>query len=331
MKLHTLPLLTTLLLLSAGCSHIERSAEERVPTAPTTRGDYLEVVEAPAPSPRLIDLAIAGTHDSAANTGGPAAQCQDLSIADQLSIGVRAYDLRLVDRYDGSGRLDLYHGPFNLRQELTTNLLPLFADFLESHPEEFLILSFRKEDDSKGEAKYRRSYEESLTRALSEERISKLLYRGELTPETTLDEVKGRLVILNRTTIEGPDWSHNFAGFRDNRVFTCRMTSPEGSELETVVQDQYKVRDILHMEDKKLSIQELLELAGDRPDAWSICFLSGSAPTIPSAVARVINPFALLTLSLEEQIPGGIYFMDFAGMPEARGIIKLMERQNSKQ
>lgn len=38
----------------------------------------------------------------------------------------------------------------------------------------------------------------------------------------------------------------------------------------------------------------------------------------------------LLILLRTRSLPGGIYFMDFAGMPEARAIITLCKKQNSK-
>ena len=66
------------------------------------------------PETRLIDLAIVGTHDVAAYNASPQLRCQDLTLEEQLEVGVRAFDLRLVDRYDGSGRMDLYHGEESL-------------------------------------------------------------------------------------------------------------------------------------------------------------------------------------------------------------------------
>ena len=96
---------------------------------------------------RLIDLAIVGTHDAVAFSASPQLRCQDLTLEEQLEVGVRAFDLRLVDRYDGSGYMDLYHGEESLELEFTGEVQPHFNQFLTPQPDEFVILSHRKEDD----------------------------------------------------------------------------------------------------------------------------------------------------------------------------------------
>ena len=279
---------------------------------------------------RLIDLAIVGTHDAAAYNASPRLRCQDLTLEEQLEVGVRAFDLRLVDRYDGSGRLDLYHGKESLGLEFTEDVLPLFTQFLTAHPDEFVILSLRKEDDDHHSPNEMEAYSVSLLRALERPEVARLLYRGELTPATKVSEVRGKLLILLRTRIGNNVCLPYFDGFQDDTTFTARLVNPCGGNLDLMVEDKYMVCDTIGMRDKKSALSEVLDLAEAMPDHWMIAYLSGTGDLTPEAVAEEINPFAYRLLRERTSLPGGIYFMDFAGMPEARAIITLCKKQNAK-
>ena len=282
------------------------------------------------PETRLIDLAIVGTHDAAAYDASPQLRCQDLTLEEQLEVGVRAFDLRLVDRYDGSGRLDLYHGKESLGLEFTEEVMPLFTQFLTAHPDEFVILSLRKEDDDHHSPDEMEAYSVSLLRALERPEVARLLYRGELTPATKVSEVRGKLLILLRTRIGDDVCMPCFDGFQDDTTFVARLVNPCGGNLDLMVEDKYMVYDTIGMRDKKSALSEVLDLAETMPDHWMIAYLSGTGDLTPEAVAEEINPFAYHLLRERTSLPGGIYFMDFAGMPEARAIITLCKKQNSK-
>ena len=279
---------------------------------------------------RLIDLAIVGTHDASAYNASPRLRCQDLTLEEQLEVGVRAFDLRLVDRYDGSGRLDLYHGKESLGLEFTGEVLPLFTQFLTAHPDEFVILSLRKEDDEHHSPDEMEAYSLSLLRALERPEVARLLYRGELSPATKVSEVRGKLLILLRTRIGDDVCMPCFDGFQDDTTFVARLVNPCGGTLDLMVEDKYMVYDTIGMRDKKSALSEVLDLAETMPDHWMIAYLSGTGDLTPEAVAEEINPFAYHLLRERTSLPGGIYFMDFAGMPEARAIITLCKKQNSK-
>lgn len=279
---------------------------------------------------RLIDLAIVGTHDASAYNASPRLRCQDLTLEEQLEVGVRAFDLRLVDRYDGSGRLDLYHGKESLGLEFTEDVLPLFTQFLTAHPDEFVILSLRKEDDEHHSQEEMGAYSLSLLRALERPEVARLLYRGELSPATKVSEVRGKLLILLRTRIGDDVCMPCFDGFQDDTTFVARLVNPCGGTLDLMVEDKYMVYDTIGMRDKKSALSEVLDLAETMPDHWMIAYLSGTGDLTPEAVAEEINPFAYHLLRERTSLPGGIYFMDFAGMPEARAIITLCKKQNSK-
>ena len=282
------------------------------------------------PETRLIDLAIVGTHDAAAYNASPRLRCQDLTLEEQLEVGVRAFDLRLVDRYDASGRLDLYHGKESLGLEFTEDVLPLFTQFLTTHPDEFVILSLRKEDDEHHTPEEMETYSLSLRRALERPDVARLLYRGELTPATKVSEVRGKLLILLRTKIGDDVCLPYFDGFQDDSTFTARLINPCGGNLDLMVEDKYMVCDTIGMHDKKSALSEVLDLAEEMPNHWLIAYLSGTGDLTPEAVAEEINPFAYRLLRERTSLPGGIYFVDFAGTSEARAIITLCKKQNSK-
>ena len=279
---------------------------------------------------RLIDLAIVGTHDAVAFSASPQLRCQDLTLEEQLEVGVRAFDLRLVDRYDGSGYMDLYHGEESLELEFTGEVLPLFTQFLTAHPDEFVILSLRKEDDERHSQEEMKAYSQSLRRALERPDVARLLYRGQLTRETKVSEVRGKLLILLRTRIDEDVCLPYFDGFQDDTTFVARLVNPCGGTLDLMVEDKYMVYDTIGMRDKKSALSEVLDLAETMPDHWMIAYLSGTGDLTPEAVAEEINPFAYRLLRERTSLPGGIYFMDFAGMPETRAIITLCKKQNSK-
>lgn len=282
------------------------------------------------PEKRLIDLAIVGTHDAAAYNASPRLRCQDLTLEEQLEVGVRAFDLRLVDRYDGSGLLDLYHGKESLGLEFTEDVLPLFTQFLTAHPDEFVILSLRKEDDEHHSLDEMEAYSLSLLRALERSGVRQHIYRGELTPATKVSELRGKLLILLRTRIGDDVCMPYFDGFQDDTTFVARLVNPCDGNLDLIVEDKYMVYDTIGMRDKKSALSEVLDLAETMPDHWMIAYLSGTGDLTPEAVAEEINPFAYRLLRERTSLPSGIYFMDFAGMPEARAIITLCKKQNSK-
>src|SRR5574344_1951730 len=91
----------------------------------------------------LSALSIPGSHDSGAfySVADVAGKCQDASIAEQLSYGIRFFDVRL--RND-SNSLTVYHGFINEGLSFD-NLLSSMYSFLKVHPKECLLLSAKEE------------------------------------------------------------------------------------------------------------------------------------------------------------------------------------------
>ncbi len=103
---------------------------------------------------KISQINLPGTHDSGTKnvTFSSSAQCQNMSIADQLNNGIRFLDIRLED--DGE-RLRLVHGTADCKSEDGSNLyldevLQDCYDFLDAHPTETIVMSMKK-DDGKAE------------------------------------------------------------------------------------------------------------------------------------------------------------------------------------
>ena len=282
-------------------------------------------------SPLLVDLFIAGTHDSGAING--LAGCQDITLEEQLRRGIRAFDIRLVDRYDGSGKMDVYHGVVRYPLELTTNILPLFVSFLEAYPEEFVIVSLRKEDDSNGTPEHYASYEASLLRALSAPEVSDHVYRRPLTLKTTKRDLAGKIVIFSRNKFSEGVPLPQYDSFGHNKTARASLVWPGRgwAPFPLLVEDAYVVKDIIHKSDKKRAVREALDLATEQDcDELNIFFISGSAPATPLGVAKVMNPYTLDLLKGMETPPPGIYFVDFAGRKETKELIDYLHELNNR-
>ena len=91
----------------------------------------------------LRKLSIPGTHNSFAfRWKGDACQNQTWSVEQQLNVGIRYFDLRLVPHND---KFHIYHGECDLTMEFG-DALKLVRKFLRSHPGETILLRVKEED-----------------------------------------------------------------------------------------------------------------------------------------------------------------------------------------
>jgi 1-phosphatidylinositol phosphodiesterase len=90
---------------------------------------------------------VPGTHDSGARVGGDIPQTQSMSIATQLTSGIRALDIRCVYK---DGVLQIYHGPIS--QNLTfDSVLNEVTKFLDNHPREVIFMRVKNENNGNAE------------------------------------------------------------------------------------------------------------------------------------------------------------------------------------
>ena len=221
----------------------------------------------------LREMSIPGTHDSGAlhSIGDVAGKCQDLSIADQLAIGVRFFDIRLQLKND---QFVVVHSFVD--QALTfEEVLADIKVFMKVHPSETLIISIKKEADSANSTK---EFADALEQQLSE--YQEIFAFDQTLPET-LGEMRGKAYVISRfpnATLGVPA----DRGWQDS-------TSFELGEL--YVQDNYCIPNI---EVKINDIKKTFQYSTTHTDKLTLnfasCYLdSGFPPLYAGTAAQDVN------------------------------------------
>lgn len=220
----------------------------------------------------LYDLTIPGTHDSGAARSdfiGKFSQCQNLSIADQLSIGVRFFDIRLK-LLDGS--LDVYHGFID--QQLTfASVRGACKDFLAEHPDEVILLCIKEEDEDNDD------FAKAVESAIEED--GDLWYTENAIP--TLGEVRGKIILFRR--FDDSDLGINCRnGWADSTDFTME------NGVTVHVQDYYNLESKENIDTKWKKFTAHAEKALEA-DTLCINFASGYTGLANiTAVSDQMNP-----------------------------------------
>lgn len=174
----------------------------------------------------LNDIAMPGTHDSGATKDyilAGTAKCQSLSIAEQLALGVRFFDIRLR-RVDGE--LHVYHGYVDQELSFDEVLSACYA-FLAENPSEALMMCIKEEYDASGT--------NGAFDAMVSAKIKENAAYWHTTPAVpTLGAVRGKIVLMRRYSTSGSFGINASSGWRDNATFTLNTGSSTLS-----VQDYY--------------------------------------------------------------------------------------------
>ena len=257
----------------------------------------------------IADLTIPGTHDSGADYNNGIAttysRCQSLSIADQLSAGVRFMDIRL--KLQDSG-LNVYHGIVD--QHLSFNeVLTDCKAFLDAHPGEVILMSIKQEDEDNA------SFPSAIASAIGED--PDLWYTANKLP--TLGEVRGKIILLRRYS--GASIGINCAnGWADNTDFTMN------NGVSMKVQDFYALESSSNLTVKWDKITALATTAAKSDNTLCLNFTSGytsglfGLPNI-TAVSGDINP---KLQSYAESLPQGgygVFVIDFVTPEIASALI----------
>jgi 1-phosphatidylinositol phosphodiesterase len=216
----------------------------------------------------LADLTIPGTHDSGATHEhfGGTAKCQNLTVRDQLDIGVRYLDIRL--RHYGDS-LVVHHG--SVYQHLNFNdVLIQVTDFLEENPSEVVMMEVSQEYTPDNNT---RSFEQTFVTYTDDPAYTSYWWRHSYVP--VVGDVRGKIVLLRR--FSGSFWNSggiDITGWPDNAAFTRYDTRSVAID----VQDYYKVN--MHTNDNKWSeIRNWLEAAQwDTSGTLFLNFTSGVRP-----------------------------------------------------
>lgn len=100
-------------------------------------------------------LTIPGTHDSGARYGGPWTECQNTTVAEQLSSGIRFLDVRC--RITGDS-FAIHHGA-SYQNLMFGDVLGACWDFLAEHPTETVLMRVKQEYSEESDAAFRRIFD----------------------------------------------------------------------------------------------------------------------------------------------------------------------------
>jgi len=255
----------------------------------------------------LLSLSIPGTHDAGTKGFSWNAECQRFSIKEQLSLGVRAFDLR--PGVDGN-KLVIFHGSSTHGSETLGSIFDTYASFLASHPSEFIIVFLKQETDGGNWAE--------LMKQVLDAHAGSLL---ELTPYLTVEQMRGKILVLSRTS-----WGESNYGavrvdsWQDNATFDMTYRGYYGDELPCRIQDIYNVSSSDNLNKKKADIEQLLgEAMLGNTGKFYINHTSGFTKNnyiinnhYVADCAEKCNELALNYLRSHSG-PTGVVLMDFAG------------------
>ncbi len=242
---------------------------------------------------RMINsLYIPGTHDSGAthSIADLSGKCQSLPISEQLRLGVRFFDIRLQLK---DNRLVVVHSFVDQNTDFD-DVLRCMADFLKENPSEFLIVSFKEDNDPNNS-------NVDFTQTLEGMLRGESVVSQETSMPKTVGEARGRLHVVSRyygSTMGYPAYE----GWQDSTSFALG---------DMYVQDKYQVD--TH-EEKITEIESAVNIAAEGEHALVLNFTScyypdGFPPTYAGAPALKINPW--LIDNLPSMNGGCVFLCDF--------------------
>jgi len=279
---------------------------------------------------RLVaDLSLPGCHDACTAEGWNAgilemifemtAKCQDLTIAEQLKIGVRVFDLRPERTYGDNGyELRCSHGIAPTKM-LVADFFRSLKKFLADNPSEFCILTVDISATDNKEA-----WKKEFTELITNSEFNGLF--ADFKPRLTVGEMRGHVLILSRLEYaEKPIGGYCYGWVYDLELEKQKkghITGPDGSQTPLWVQDYWgkETRD-----GKDEAVVRMLEAAAARDmtvecPAWVVNFPSAYFSLPLSDSYRDNATFAnVVTANWLESHDGsvGIIYMDYSGMDKS--------------
>ena len=276
----------------------------------------------------LFSLNIPGTHDCAARYVQYAhiAKCQELSIYEQLSIGIRALDIRVMP---AENRLLMIHAIakvyYNARKPRLQMdfeyILSQIYSFLNENPSETVIIQF-KNDSGK-------DFEKSFD----------ILYNTYIKPDIdkwylenrcpSLGEARGKIVLIRRCLMyeNKEEYSKEASGIDFSSWVEQPELVPDPLVLETggsdgaefIIQDRFKYK----AEDKwSACLKPFLSSLKPFDKQYVICYFSTSGGIAgPKKNAQLLNN-AFINFPIQRGINLGTIYLDF---PSKRITTKIIE------
>lgn len=165
----------------------------------------------------LTNVAMPGTHDSGATINyklfgfevSGTAKCQELTIAEQLAIGVRFFDIRLRRV---NGELHIYHGDVDQKLNFDEVLSACYA-FLAENPSETLMMCIKEETDASGT---NAAFDTMVAAKINAN--SSYWHTSPVVP--LLGTVRGKIVLMRRYATSGNFGINAASGWSDNTTFS---------------------------------------------------------------------------------------------------------------
>lgn len=252
----------------------------------------------------INDLSIPGTHDSGATHSifDIAGKCQDLSINEQVNMGVRFFDIRLQLVND---EFNVVHSFVDQKLKFK-DVIKCLYDYIKYNASEFLIISIKKEEESLSSTK---TFEEALLEDFSQ--YQDVVCFDKQLPKT-VKEARGKIFLISRYNSSiGVD---AYVGWKDSTTF----------ELNNFyIQDNYCIDDI---EDKKNDIMKTLSYSNNNHDKlvlnFTSCYLDNAfPPSYSGTAASIINPW-FNNLIKDNNDCLGVVIVDFMTNTLAQNIYK---------
>lgn len=243
----------------------------------------------------LSELNIAGTHDSATAYVAMenSARCQDKTVAEQLSMGVRLLDIRLSRKrnefYLVHSLADCYSDKEKTKRLTFSEVLSACKSFLAANPDETLILSVKQDRGIMSRGFFPRFYDKYIR----DDEPSWYLENG----VPTLGEVRGKIVLMRRCKVwQSYEKSHkcglDFSCWKDQdrkkmKAEKVILSAEKDVLLSALVQDRYS----LEPKRKWQCAKHYLDCASVSATEIAVHFLSTSVKTDGSLAptARLIN------------------------------------------
>jgi hypothetical protein len=234
----------------------------------------------------LSQLTIPGTHDSGTykGAGGALAQCQTMSIADQLAAGIRRLDMRCGQI---GNTFEIYH---TVDQNVSFDeVYTACIQFLQANPGECILMGIGGAWDDINNKQVSinpiGSFEDVFNRY--RQMHPNFWYLGDAIP--TLDEVRGKIVLLRGFSTVQPPKGLDITGGTLNAIFDLQRTStvPRQSTYTIHVQGKYVVNTTFDIESHATTVTDFLTTAATatNDDLYNNGASGASAGAFPNAVA----------------------------------------------
>ena len=272
----------------------------------------------------LCHLSIPATHDSGALEGGEAFQTQDLTLEEQLELGVRGFDIRL--RACDNNLLGVYHSIVFQDMYWETEVLPTFINFLKEHPSETLIVFVKKEGGSNT------AFTDLLTQSIASPQNNAPYFVSKFTKDITLGACRRKILLIHRDHLLTDFPGAQCHGWQNNTSSLITLKDRHGNEVEASVEDHYQFPTAASAEEKAALAWSHIKQAAEEDKhshKWFFTFASATAlpEDGPQAFATIVNA-QLAPLTQTRPATYGTVFMDFVGTTDGRTLVQNLIQTN---